>query len=215
MKKRLSLFFSLMILSCCILNMAMAQMYWMRIIQPNGGEILKPGKIYEIKWETKSNGGFVNSNGGTINLYYASFDPKIESTLIAECIPNTGSYNWKVPVIESKAAVVMIQWESTCHGFGLYNWASQSSFIIAASANTVSPTPTIKPTSTPKPETPTPTPPSPETTIPPSTPSPSMIPTIAPQMPSLTPTSTTPPKTGLEIAALILFLAGLRLRKVK
>jgi hypothetical protein len=138
MKRIVELSVFLVILLCYFSEETTTQIFYMRIIQPNGGDILNPGKIYEIKWETKANGGFVSSNGGVINLYYFSIEPQIPSTSIAECVPNTGSYKWVVPTVESNAVVVYAEWLSQCHGFGLYNDSSDFSLTITKKTKTPS-----------------------------------------------------------------------------
>jgi predicted outer membrane repeat protein len=58
-----------------------------RILQPNGGEVLTVGSIYRITWES-------SSNIGTVTLGYKDCASCLN--WIANGIPNTGYYDWNV-----------------------------------------------------------------------------------------------------------------------
>jgi hypothetical protein len=69
------------------------------VLSPNGGETLTTGQTYTIKWNSL---GVPNSEKVKIEIAYSHNDPtypggRYFEDWIAESVPNTGSYSWKVP----------------------------------------------------------------------------------------------------------------------
>ncbi len=66
-----------------------------KVISPNGGEILKEGSTYQIKWNSSSGIGKISQ----INLIDINENrtSSLGAYVIATNINNTGSYNWTVP----------------------------------------------------------------------------------------------------------------------
>jgi len=84
--------------------------YYMKIslTDPSGGEELKAGETFTIKWLTSEPGGFVE-------LYY-SVDGGASYNLI-DCAPNpstSGSYDWTVPTEDSTNCKIKTVWKSSC-----------------------------------------------------------------------------------------------------
>jgi len=63
---------------------------YIKVIFPNGGEVLELGKTYNITWESR------NVELVAISISNKAFDSEF-SYNIAEEAPNTGSYSWQVP----------------------------------------------------------------------------------------------------------------------
>jgi len=63
------------------------------VISPNGGEILKSGKTYKIKWKSR---GLERSSFVNITLTAFREDGSQEKALIATYVFNKGVFNWKV-----------------------------------------------------------------------------------------------------------------------
>ncbi len=74
------------------------------LISPNGGEFLAGGQIMEINWSTTI---IVDH----IRLFYSTDSGYTYANLIAEGVPNTGSYNWTLPQINSSTIRVKVQAE--------------------------------------------------------------------------------------------------------
>ncbi|UCH90109.1 MAG: hypothetical protein JSV49_05575 [Thermoplasmata archaeon] len=63
---------------------------------PNGGERIRVGSEYDIKWRAFGGLGILK-----IKLEYSTTGPTGTYSLIADMIDNTGEYTWDVPLIES------------------------------------------------------------------------------------------------------------------
>ena len=59
-----------------------------RIIYPNGGEVLKTGSSVTIKWQWK------NASGKVILILYKK---GIKHSIISKQAANTGMFRWKIP----------------------------------------------------------------------------------------------------------------------
>jgi len=71
---------------------------------PNGGELIKGGATTTITWHATDEGSGIADN--SIALYY---NAGATDVLIAENLPNTGSYNWTVPTIDSKQVKIKVR----------------------------------------------------------------------------------------------------------
>ena len=67
---------------------------------PEGGEMVEYGSPFDIRWSTVG-------NVDNVNLEY-SLDDGQTYQAIASSLPNTGSYTWTVPQIDSKRATVRV-----------------------------------------------------------------------------------------------------------
>ena len=74
------------------------------VTEPNGGQTLFSYNTFTINWS------YPISNLGTetVNLYY-SINGGISWILIAQNIPNLGSYNWTIPLVDSPKTQSMIK----------------------------------------------------------------------------------------------------------
>ena len=70
------------------------------VAQPNGGESLGAGTVYPIRWATV---GSVDN----VRLEYSATNGA-EWTEIEASVPNTGSYDWVVPGVDSELALVRV-----------------------------------------------------------------------------------------------------------
>jgi hypothetical protein len=69
------------------------------VISPNGGEVWESGETYEIKWNS-------SESVTEVNLEYAVGDQ--DWVVIADSMPNGGSYMWQTPAINSNSVAVRI-----------------------------------------------------------------------------------------------------------
>ena len=73
---------------------------FIQVLSPNGGETLKTGETYTIRWNSSN---ILSSENVKIELGYNHIDSSYSGTYIEEWIvektPNTGSYIWKVPEV--------------------------------------------------------------------------------------------------------------------
>jgi len=93
----------------------------LRVLSPNGGETLVNGKDYVIRWTTNTPMPLANNMGVISNWdYYPTVDIYLNSStplpmpgathgLIAEDVPNTGSYNWSIPIHATPGSYYGIQ----------------------------------------------------------------------------------------------------------
>lgn len=70
------------------------------VAAPDGGETLKYGSTFDIRWATVG-------NVANVNIEYSSDDGQTY-TGIAMSLPNTGTYTWSVPAVASTRAIVRI-----------------------------------------------------------------------------------------------------------
>ncbi|MFH1632003.1 MAG: carboxypeptidase-like regulatory domain-containing protein [bacterium] len=77
--------------------------YSVTLSQPNGGEEMMPGDVYEILWSTGGTGTIA-----FINLYYST-DSGSSYTLIASNEGNDGRYEWTVPEVNTANARVKVE----------------------------------------------------------------------------------------------------------
>ncbi len=70
---------------------------------PNGGEFLAGGQIKEVNWST------ARIQVDHITLLYSTDSGNSYPNLIADLVPNTGSYNWTLPQVNSSTMRVEIQ----------------------------------------------------------------------------------------------------------
>jgi len=61
-----------------------------RVIAPNGGETLRPGNVFRIRWEA-------SDNVGVERVHIWLFQGDTQVMVVARNLPNTGHYNWTVP----------------------------------------------------------------------------------------------------------------------
>jgi len=88
------------------------------IISPNGGEIWYIGDTCDIEWIVTD----TNLGAEAIDLSY-SLNSGSDFTSLATQIPNSGTYAWELPAVQSNAVLVLID---AMDSFG--NLASKSSF---------------------------------------------------------------------------------------
>jgi len=72
------------------------------VASPNGGETLTGSTSTQIKWNTLI-------PGGNVSLYY-TLNPEQGWSVIAENLPNNGSYTWQVPNSATSKAIVEARW---------------------------------------------------------------------------------------------------------
>lgn len=62
------------------------------VTSPNGGEVWTKGNTYPITWTA-------NDNSGTVNIWILRVRNNLQQRhIIAQNVPNTGSYNWTIPL---------------------------------------------------------------------------------------------------------------------
>ncbi|MCP4149469.1 MAG: hypothetical protein GY757_17105 [bacterium] len=72
----------------------------LRVIAPNGGEILTPGGSYNIRWTS-------TGDVGNVKLWYSS-DNGANYNKFEHSTANDGSYSWAVPSIESTKCFIRV-----------------------------------------------------------------------------------------------------------
>jgi Calcineurin-like phosphoesterase/Purple acid Phosphatase, N-terminal domain len=90
------------------------------IAAPDGGEALRAGDEFDIRWATAG-------SLPTVKLEMSTDDGRTWQT-IADAAPNTGSYAWAVPPVEAKAALVRV----SDAGSPLVNDESNAGFAITS-----------------------------------------------------------------------------------
>ena len=70
------------------------------VAQPNGGESLGAGTVYPIRWATVG-------NADNVRIEYSATNGE-EWTEIEESVPNTGSYDWTVPGVDTQLALIRV-----------------------------------------------------------------------------------------------------------
>jgi|GEM_PF-2268359 hypothetical protein len=89
-----------------------------RLLSPNGGEVLISGDSTEISWEY--------FGIQLVNLWI-SYDRGYNWEIIANSTPCTGTYAWKVPYVATRQGMIRIENSSDAY---TYNDASDSNFTI-------------------------------------------------------------------------------------
>jgi len=96
------------------------------VLQPNGGEVLLGGEVYEIRW---------TASDAHLGLYPISieYSPDDGSTWvpIASNEPNDGTYDWPVPLIDTNRALLRITAVDRAHNEATS--VSEAHFVIDAS----------------------------------------------------------------------------------
>jgi PKD repeat protein len=72
------------------------------VISPNGGEVWLSGELHAVKWTASDNVGVTK-----VDIFYST-DGGRSWAPIALGVPNTGSYNWKVPNVTSMNCLVKV-----------------------------------------------------------------------------------------------------------
>lgn len=148
---------------------------YVRVLSPNGGELINRGDTYRIMWDAPQR---VDS----INIYLASGSQYSTLSTIVSAYPNEGYYDWMVDPGSTVNTLFKIHILAYDTGFGNISDQSDNPFTIPE-LPTRTPTPTFTPTMT---RTPTPTQ-GPTITQTPSPTGPTSTPTIT-QTPTATPT---------------------------
>lgn len=81
-------------------------LYGVKLLSPNGGEVWEVGKTYEIKWDAKAYPQDARIQIGLYNVYYSTEAGPCPEITIANTL-NTGSYLWTVSV----------PWKSNCFNY--------------------------------------------------------------------------------------------------
>ncbi len=76
-----------------------------KVIQPNGGEIIESGSVYKIMWNATDP---QYSSSLTIDIYYSTDGGNTWNT-IATGEANDGEYNWTTPLIDSNTVLIKIE----------------------------------------------------------------------------------------------------------
>jgi len=83
----------------------LASKSWIKVVAPNGGEVLQANSQYEIKWTSS---GFIPPTN-VVNILYSTtgYEPYTWG-IIAQNIADNGSYMWTVPNTYSTNCVILI-----------------------------------------------------------------------------------------------------------
>ena len=104
-----------------------------KLIAPNGGELLTGGTIFDIEWKPSAVGGYVNLLGGYVNLLYSTDGGATHPNLI-DCVSNptvirgesNRKYSWTVPNVDSSTVRVKIVSVSGCTGLPIFYGSDES-----------------------------------------------------------------------------------------
>lgn len=70
----------------CLVSLVWGQS--VKIVHPNGGEVIRKGSPVSIRWQAAPAGG---------NMVLVLYKKGIKHTVISNKAPNSGSFNWTVP----------------------------------------------------------------------------------------------------------------------
>jgi peptidoglycan hydrolase-like protein with peptidoglycan-binding domain len=96
-----------------------------KVLSPNGGETLLVGEVYEIKWNSVGEDILKNNvQIGIIDTRYSTEVGDRRQMIIANSIPNTGSYSWKVP--EAIETMNLRDTDSAVYEISVGSWSSSN-----------------------------------------------------------------------------------------
>ncbi len=97
---------------------------------PNGGELLRGGSVFTITWTPASDENGIATNNITIEYSTGS-----SWTLVASELPNSGSYLWAIPSIDSSSVTIRINASDAVQNVG--SDSSNSVFAIDSAAPSI------------------------------------------------------------------------------